>query len=145
MKESATLILNEEQIKRILFYYYIATTPASSEMDEEIDEEMLNDLKFESKIIYNKKGRHIDFILTYKNQIESLDADVEKEIVVNIDDLNNIINQRLTEEKYEIDSLEEHLSTEFNQGERTFENSFRYIKYNLKKKEKVKTKKKGWR
>lgn len=145
MKERATLILNEEQIKRILFYYYIATTPASSEMDEEIDEEMLNDLKFESKIIYNKKGMHIDFILTYKDQIESLDADVEKEIIISIEDLNNIINKRLAEEEYEIDTLEEHLSNNVNSVEPSAIRDFKYIKYNLKKKQKVKTKKKGWR
>ena len=139
MKERATLILSEEQIKKILFFHYLA------ELDSKTNDDIFNNLEFVSKIKYDRKGTHISFILEYKKHIESFDGNITKEFIVSIEDLNNIINERLIEEEYEIESLEEHLLTDENSIEPSAIRNFKYIKYNLKKKQKVKTKKKGWR
>ena len=139
MKERATLVLSEEQIKNILASYYL------SNIDLKTNEQIIKSLRLDYKIITKKTGMNIDFILTYEKKIESLDVDINKEFVVSIEDLNNIINEKFAEEGYEIDSLEEHLRSESNPAERTGVSDFKYIKYNLKKNEKVKIKKKGWR
>lgn len=138
MTERATLILSDEQIKNILASYYL------SDIDLNTNEQIIKSLELSYKIITKKIGMTIEFILAYKKNVK-LVGDINKEFVISIEDLNDIINEQLAEEGYEVFSMEEHLSSNKNSVEPSVIRDAKYIKYNLKKKQKVKTKKKGWR
>lgn len=82
---------------------------------------------------------YIDFILMYTNQIEGLNKSMTEKIFVDLKDLCDIINEKISKQGYEIDdnmiySFEKESSDRLN-----------FLTFYLKKKEKVKIKKKGSR
>ena len=137
MEERSILILNKEQIEQILFEYYF------SEYDERIKEQILKSLKLNYKItiqyVVTETIKTIKFILKYKIPIDSLDNFVHNEIILSLNDLNNIINEKLSNEEYKVDRA--YIDSGFSLSDKRL----KCIKYYLKKNEKVKTKKKGWR
>lgn len=83
---------------------------------------------------------NIVFILSYEEASEILETNITQQVVIELKDLNDIINEKFSTQGFEIDYLEENIKYSFDE-----KHSLSYLKYNLKRKEEVKVKKRGWK
>ena len=138
MKESASIVLYCKDIEDILFDYYFGESHPNIKKQIEETGKMYCSIKDKKGIITTK--RHIDFTLMYEIINESLGKSITEQITVSLTELWNIINEKIAYQGYEIDEIDDQLIYGF--GENT-EPRLNFITFYLKKKENVKTKKKG--
>ena len=140
MEERATLTLNSEEIKNILFKHYFGDY--FDNVKEKIIETLIMDYKIVNENQFGKIRKNIYFIIKYEKQLATLDKSITREIIIDLKELTNIINDKISNEGYEIATLRENImyGTKDNSKDK-----LNFITYNLKKKEKVKTKKRGWK
>lgn len=132
MEERGNLNLDRKTLKSILCNNYI-------KMDYKINQEVYDTAELEIKFLEIKEHKKVvQFIIKYIKTIDSLSLPIVKEYIISQDELNNIINDNLSSEGYEIDTFD----YDVDKNDKSFLNS---IEYKLKKKEKVKTKKRGWK
>ena len=129
MEERATLTLNCEEIKNILFKYYFGE-----------HKEIVENGKMTYELLRAEGGSmyamDINFILSYDEKIESLNCSINREFIVGLYDLTKIIKEQILDYTYKVESLYKYVDDDDNLS---------CITYKLSKKEKVKTKKRGWK
>ena len=140
MEERATIVLYHKDIEEILFDYYFGESHPEVKKQIENTGKMLCSIKEKKGLVTTKT--YIDFILMYRMPIKSLGKDITEEIDVSLTDLWDIINEKISNQGYEIDDVEDNLIYGF--GENSSDR-LNFLTFHLKKKEKVKTKKRGWK
>ena len=138
MKERTTLSLDYEEIKNILFKHYFGEY--FDNVKEKIVETLIMDHRIVNENHFGKIRKNIYFTIRYQNQLATLGKSVIREIVIDLKELTNIINDKISNEDYEIETLTENICYGLKGNSK---DKLNFITYNLKKKEKVKTKKKG--
>lgn len=138
MKESASIVLYRKDIEDILFDYYLGNSHPKIKKQIEETGKMYCSIKDKKGIVTTK--RYIDFTLMYEIIVENLGKPITEQITVSLTELWNIVNEKISDKGYEIDEINETLKYGF--GEETKPELF-FITFYLKKKENVKTKKKG--
>jgi len=132
MEERLILRFNCEQIEKILFEYYFG--------DNKNKEQISKTLKMDYKIINRKlictTITDITFILSYEEQVGT----ITRQFIIELQDLNKIINEKFASQGFEIDYMEENIDHRLDSQQKKKLNG---LKYNLKRKEEVKVKKKG--
>lgn len=135
MEEKTTLTLDYKAIKNILAKHYFW-------IDYQTKEESYDTTNLEIKFIEKGRTKKIaQFILTYEKIIDPLSSPIKKQYIISQDDFNNIIDQNLLNEGYKIDDFEYMIRYGLNNGA----TMLNCIKFKLKKREKTKTKTRGWR
>ena len=135
MKENASIVLYRKEIEDILFDYYFKECGIDSKKRDETIEVNYN---IESKTGVLKTTTKIEFEFNYKQTIESLT--INRKLTVTLQDLCDIINEKISNEGYEIDNVTDNLIYGFEDDAKP---NLNFLTFNLKKKEKVKTKMKG--
>ena len=136
MKEKATFTLGIEQIREILTDYYF----------KNVDKKIMNKIQFSYEVIrkdcFVTIKNQVIFVIKYSEYIESLGNSITKELVITEKDLNNIINEKLSNEGYQIDTLDMDIVA-ISKSEDKY--GIKSITYILNEKEKAKIKRKGWK
>ena len=139
MKEYAILRLEPSRIEKILFEYYFKDYgPAGKAKIEQTFKVACN---VKNKIGLISSVKSAEFVLEYYTPVSSLDGAMCEKISLSLNDFNNIINEIVSSQGYEIDYLDIRSINNYSEGKEVLT----CLEYNLKKKTKVKTKKKGWR
>ncbi|MBE6139054.1 MAG: hypothetical protein E7174_00915 [Firmicutes bacterium] len=138
MEESASIVLDYKDIENVLFNYCFKNSDQETKKQIENTGQMLCNIKTKKGIVTTKK--HINFILMYERPVESLGYPMTEKVDVSLTELCNIINETISDRGYEIDEIDDNLiyGLEENSSGR-----LNFLTFHLKKKEKVKTKKKG--
>ena len=138
MEESASIVLDYKDIENILFDYYFGlyTPEAKKQVDE--TGKMLCNIKTKKGLL--KTERSYNFILMYEKPIKSLEHSMTVKKDVTLTDLWNIINEKISDNGYEIDEVDDNLIYGLQESS---SDRLNFLTFHLKKKEKVKTKKKG--
>lgn len=140
MEESASIVLYYKDIEDILFNYYFEDSDLETIKQIKNTRQMLCNIKTKNGVL--KTAHYINFTLMYRKSIESLNKDITEKIDVSLTDLWNIINEKISDKGYEIDDIDSKFIYPF--GENSVKR-LEFITFHLKKKENVKTKKRGWR
>jgi len=138
MKESASIVLYRKDIEKILFDYYFGES--HPKIKKQIEETGKMYCSIKTKNGYKKDKRYIDFTLSYEIIVESLENSIIEQKTVSLTELCDIVNLKIAAQGYEIDKIDENLIYGFSENA---EPGLNFITFSLKKKEKVKTKKKG--
>lgn len=138
MRESASIVLYRKDIEDILFDYYFGESHPNIKKQIEETGKMYCSIKTKKGLVTDK--RYIDFTLMYDIIVESLGKAITEQVTVSLTELWNIVNEKIAAQGYEIDEIDDNLTYGF--GENT-EPGLNFITLYLKKKENVKTKKKG--
>ena len=138
MTESASIVLWRKDIEDILFDYYFGKSHPNIKKQIEETGKMYCSIKTKKGLITEK--RYIDFTLMYEIIVESLGKSIKEQKTVSLTELWNIINEKISDKGYEIDYIEDNLTYGFDENT---EPGLNFITFYLKKKENVKTKKKG--
>lgn len=145
MKESATLRLEPSRIEKILFDYYF----------KDLDQVAKNKIEKTFKVKCNVKtkislisiSKSAEFVVEYYTPINSLGGAICQKIVLSLSDFNNIINEIVSSNGYEIDYLDiesiKYPNINYANFSSTGKETLACIEYNLKKKEKEKIKARG--
>ena len=140
MQESASIELYYNDIEDVLFKYYFKASDSETKKQIENTGKMLCNIKTKKGLVTTKK--YIDFKLIYQSPIESLECSITEQIDVSLTELCDIVNETISDRGYEIDEIDDNLIYGF--GENSSDR-LNYLTFYLKKKEQVKTKKKGCR
>ena len=138
MEEYAILNLDHSRIEKILFEYYFKDYGPAGK--EKIGKTFHVECNVKNKIGLISLTKSVEFLAEYYTPVDSLAGAICEKIAFSLTDFNNIINEIVGIHGYKIDYLEIESKNNSNDKE-----VLDCLKYNLKKKEKVKTKKKGWR
>lgn len=138
MEESASIVLYYKDIEKILFDYYFGESHPTIKQQIEETGKMLYDIKTKKGLVTTKT--YINFTLMYDKTIESLGKKMTEKINVSLTELCNIINEKISDQGYEICDIDDNLIYSFGKNTKS---DLNFITFYLKNKEKVKTKKKG--
>lgn len=138
MEESASIVLYYKDIENILFDYYFDESHPEIKKQIENTGKMLCNIKTKKGIVTTK--RYINFILMYERPIKSLGHSMTVKKDVTLTDLWNIINEKISDNGYEIDEVDDNLIYGLQESS---SDRLNFLTFHLKKKEKVKTKKRG--
>ena len=139
MEEYAILNLDQSRIENILFEYFFKGYGPSGRAKIQPTFKVECNVKNKIGLVFSAKS--VEFILEYYTPVDSLNGAICNKINLSLRDFNNIINEIVSSDGYEIDYLDIKSINDYSDKKE----KFAYVEYKLKKKEKVKTKKKGWR
>ena len=135
MEQKETLIINNEELKSILAKYCFWQDYQTKE-----DCCMSTSLQIETKDKKNNQS-DIQFILKYEKKLDSFNEPLRKEYVITKNEVINILNENLLNDGYKIDDFDCNIINGLNCSNK----KLNFISLELKKIEKEKTKKRGWK